>query len=60
MKLLLLIPLLALASCGATVCYTDPTTGIRVCEKIDGEFNPQIDLDNLTIDNANITITPAK
>jgi hypothetical protein len=62
MKYLLLLLTLAFASCGTTVCYTEPTTGIRVCEKIDGELNGTIDIpaSGLPLKYGDLEVIPAK
>ena len=62
MKLLLLLPLFLLASCGSTLVFTDPTTGIVVREKIDGKINGEIIIPEggLELPSGIITIEPAK
>ena len=61
--LLLLLPVLAiLSSCGTTVCYTEPTTGIKYCEKIDGKFNGKLDIPatGLPLKYGDLEIIPVK
>ena len=60
---LLLLPIIAvLSSCGTTVCYTEPTTGIKYCEKIDGEWNGNLEIPatGLPLKYGDLEIIPAK
>jgi len=43
-KLSIALVFMALTGCGTTICYTDPGTGIRVCEVIDGVLAPVIEI----------------
>lgn len=62
MKLLLLLPILAIVSCGTTICYTEPTTGIKYCEKIDGDVNGSLTIPatGLPLKYGDLEIIPAK
>ena len=66
MKKLLLLSILAFASCGMEVTYTHPKTGITVTEVVDGRFKPVLDLSKLKFPKTDkfkdqgFTITPTK
>jgi len=47
---LYIVTTLSVVSCGATICYTDPNTGIKICEKINGQFDPEISMTGPVID----------
>jgi hypothetical protein len=64
---LLILSALLLCSCGATVTYTDPETGISVTEVVDGKLRPKVDFSKVpwfrwfNPDNVEgLTLEPAK
>ena len=59
---LALLGLALLTSCGGTITYTDPVTGVTYTEVIDGEINGSFTIppEGIKIEGGTIVVEPAK